>query len=1085
MPGEYTNVITPEGDTVSIPTDAVASVMSSDPRYRIEGVAQAADRAANIGARKHLKGTASAIEAGLTSTLSGATLGGFDAIVAASGQGRQLGEVRREHSGISTGGEILGALLTAIPTGGTSLETAGLRAAGKQAVDRLAIREAERLAGGGAASTIAGVTPSGWLSSQAAKVAERGSGGGFVKRVGYDALGAGLEGAGQSVGSYVSDVALGDRDLSAEGLLGAAGEGAILGGGAGAVIGVSEHALHRARDLFPSTRVTREVADAGERQAAGALDDMMRDSADLEQRAQAALGDIRKARATDPQVAEHAARIRAEREAAAVAQRAQAEARAVEAQARADLAQVRLDKAKAGPTPRQRRAKGTPSDGVPVPISDAPLGDTLEVQPWPRSRPIDFGDPASSLEPSTVAGKRKPALAPADEMSDIERALAATKQRMDSGESFAALSAEGRQSVRIGDDVDEAIALVDPTAARLRQLTEQTRLGRQGVEEYLALIGKRADDAIEKKIAAGTLKRDRDILYSADGAGDVLGAKLGVRGSGDDLARGSRSRLRNPYTDEELIAKAERNPTFLDTADTTLGAPARTTARDDLIERILSGKTKTGALQVEDLAPRIDQATGEILPGLDRVPRQANADDVLRAVESNRRDPAFGSYVTDDIMQALRGRLDLSDDLAHAIPAIQRLEKAEAELATALGQRATPGSVRRAADYARAETAHIEARALADTQRMAALEHEAMPQISDAAAKASAADVAAAGGLPTQALPDPLPGAVALPGIGEGKGGKLADIAAAIEVMSSLGIPGLPSAKDIPVVGPILGLYLKARAAAAVWKKLGGKMPATVEGIVAKRSAATRDRMNEAVRSMLGSASRSVGRKPVQAAAVAEVLGRSVFSDSKRKRAQKETLAEMWARHRQEIASAQRPGAIEKIMRDRVPTGDPRLAASLATAAKRRIAYLDQMMPRPPAGAPDPDAPPWHPTPAQAERWARIVDATEDPAGVLERAAVGQVSIDQIEAVRAVYPKLYDEARSTILEALADGKRIPRARRVQLGVIFAMPIDPTQDPAFMASMQAGYAEPQPAAPTPRPSANVNLSGPDLLQEQQP
>lgn len=1042
MPGDFVNVITPEGKTVAIPTDALASTLARDPRYRIESVAQEADRAAKLGERRHLKGTARAIEAGVTSVLSGATLGGFDALAAASGQGDHLGDVRREHSTISAGGEILGALATAIPTGGASIERQIVKRGAQEAVERVLTKEAIGAAERGGLREVASLTPSGALSGFSARVAERGAEAGAVKSTAYKALGGAIEGTGQSVGAYVSDVALGDRDLSAEGLAGAVGTGALLGGGTSAAFGVSERALSRARDLFPKSQVTRELAEQSEQRAASAVTSMMDDAAELERRAQGKLDDIKAVRGQDPAVQAHAAQLRVEREARAAAQRAQAESRALTeaekaraAGARADLAGLRLDRAK-NPPPRaprgSRTPKGTPADGVPEHVVD---------------------DAAVVASP---------------EVSDLERALLATSKRIDEGADINALNLERRGALAV-DDLEDAVVAADPGAAKLRELVAQTRMGREGVQEYLAAFRKRADDLADAQVAKGLIKRDDDVIRTLEGGRDVFGAKVGAAGNAGADARAVRSRLRKPYTDEELIAKAERNPTFVDVGDAAPGSVgSRMSARDDLVERIVSGKTSPASLQVEDLLPRIDETTGEVLPGLRREMRAATGDDIIRAVEMNRRDPQFASYVSDDVMRALRGRLDMPDDLAQAIPAISRLEKAEADLAEHLGAAAAPpASVQRAAELRAARTSHAETQALADAQKIAAIDDAALPVVQGAVAKAEAADIAA--------------------GVGAGeKASKLADAAAAIEVMSSLGIPGLPNASNIPIVGPVLGLYLKARAGMGVWRKFGGKMPASVESVAARKSAQTRERVATAVRSMLDGASKSAGRNSIRGAATTEILARNVFGGEAKKRYRPtETMAEMWERHRAEIAASKQPGAIERVLRERVPTGDPRLAQSLASLARRRLAYLDEKMPRPPAGGIDPDLPPWHPTEAQAEQWASIVDATDDPAGVLERAAAGDVSVDQIDAVRAVFPKLYAEAQLAVIEGVASGKSIPYQRRVQLGAIFGLPLAPTQDAEFAAAMQASYAAPPPDAPTPRPSANVDLAGPALLQEEQP
>ena len=82
------------------------------------------------------------VEAGARGVMRGATLGLSDAAVAAFGSPgeRQLArDLRHKYSTTSAVGEIAGALLTAIPSGGTSLEVAGARAVGKQAVERPAV----------------------------------------------------------------------------------------------------------------------------------------------------------------------------------------------------------------------------------------------------------------------------------------------------------------------------------------------------------------------------------------------------------------------------------------------------------------------------------------------------------------------------------------------------------------------------------------------------------------------------------------------------------------------------------------------------------------------------------------------------------------------------------------------------------------------------------------------------------------------------------------------------------------------------------------------------------------------------------
>ncbi len=1026
MPGDRVNVITPEGKTISVPSDSIAPLLASDPRYRLESAAGGASRAYGEALITPHRGLAGKVRAGATAFLSGASLGATDVLV---GGDEDVRLSRKANPTISTVGEIAGALATTIPTGGGSLGTAGAR---------------------GALSAAARATPAGLVSRGAAAVAARGAGQSAAKRIAYQAAGGALEGGAQSVGAYVSDVALGDRDLSAEGLLGSFGDGALLGGSVGGALGIGEATLTRARRLFPEAAVTREAAEAGMRDAKLSIEGVVRDADDLERAALARIEDRKLVRGADPQVQEHAARLRAEREAREAARRQLAEEQARAAKARADTAEVRLERAKQGPAPRKPRDVKPPADAAPT---EPPIDATPAV--------------------------------PVEELTDLERALQATSSRLKAGESLADLSAEGRKVAAAVDDADDvaaAVAAVDPETAKLRELVSNVRLGRDGVREYLAAIGKRADKIQDKLVATGKLSRDQDVIRSLDGGRDILGAKLGIGGVVDDGPRAISSRLRNPYTDDELIAKLERNPRFVNRAVEASDVPltkrgaTSSTARDVLPRDILSGRVRVDDLDIEIPTRKIDPETGEIMPGVAFERRPATGREVYDAIAANRRDPAFNSYLGDDVMRALRGRLDLPDDLDVAIPAITKLEKAEADLVDMLGPAAPASSQARATALREVEAQHAAAMSSAGAQQAAAVDAAAGRRIAAAASEAKAVDAVAAG----------LPDAIALPPKGESSASKLADVAAAVEVMSTLGIPGLPNAQSIPFIGPVLGLYLKARAGAAVWRKLGGKLPASVEGKVAGRAAQTRDRVGAAVRAILGAGDKVAGDNAVRTSAAASaILSRSLFSEAKSKPRTDETAAEMWARHRAELAAARRPGAVERALQQRVPTSDPRLASSLAAVARRKLEWLDAQMPRPPAGMSDPDVPPWRPTPAQEQRWARVVRAADDPAGVIERAAAGDVSVDEIETVRAVFPRLYQEAQFAVLEAVASGQSIPYARRIQLGALFGLPLTATQDPQFAATMQAGYAAPAEPPPQPRPSANVDLAAAAMLQEQNP
>jgi hypothetical protein len=151
---------------------------------------------------------------------------------------------------------------------------------------------------------------------------------------------------------------------------------------------------------------------------------------------------------------------------------------------------------------------------------------------------------------------------------------------------------------------------------------------------------------------------------------------------------------------------------------------------------------------------------------------------------------------------------------------------------------------------------------------------------------------------------------------------------------------------------------------------------------------------------------------------------------------------------------ATNPSSASKRMGDSLAGLDqsaPGTSAALSAQTMRVTSFLASKMP---VGMRDPFA--LHPgTPlmvseSEKARFLRYVAAANDPTTVLEDLQHGRVSPEGVEALRACYPKLYDEVRSRIVEEYVSQKSdLPYAKRVQLGVLFDAPTDSTLDPDFL------------------------------------
>lgn len=104
---------------------------------------------------------------------------------------------------------------------------------------------------------------------------------------------------------------------------------------------------------------------------------------------------------------------------------------------------------------------------------------------------------------------------------------------------------------------------------------------------------------------------------------------------------------------------------------------------------------------------------------------------------------------------------------------------------------------------------------------------------------------------------------------------------------------------------------------------------------------------------------------------------------------------------------------------------------------------------------------------ADQAKFLRYVRAVDDPASIVDDMAEGRLTPESVEALRSVYPKIYDQVRSAALSRIADEKHpIGYAQRVQMGILLGLPTDKTLTPEFVQSMQSTFGPPQKDAKPP-------------------
>jgi hypothetical protein len=263
-------------------------------------------------------------------------------------------------------------------------------------------------------------------------------------------------------------------------------------------------------------------------------------------------------------------------------------------------------------------------------------------------------------------------------------------------------------------------------------------------------------------------------------------------------------------------------------------------------------------------------------------------------------------------------------------------------------------------------------------------------------------------------------------------GRKLADVGAVIEALEVAGVENLPDVDRVPVIGPILGAYLKYRAVANVLRKGTSSFKSTPKALVASRAVTLRNKLEEVAEQV---AARS--QKVVPAV---EKLGR--YEAVKLLDKSAETAEE----------------AIEKArdltqVRDQALFEMPNIPEELRERAADRVVaiaqYMAQNAPKAPftGSAWTPKA--WRPSLVEAIRWQEIVDSRNDPGSVLRSLAEGAARPVAAQAVRDMFPDLWQAQRQSLLERLERIAAVmSRQRRLNLGASFDMPFDPSQFPGY-------------------------------------
>lgn len=592
-------------------------------------------------------------------------------------------------------------------------------------------------------------------------------------------------------------------------------------------------------------------------------------------------------------------------------------------------------------------------------------------------------------------------------------ALAATKAKLDAGESIGGMARREQAhadeiAAAVSDEAERVLrAAQDFQSAKDRAAAFIAKYRRPGVSNVGSFSGRRPFGPVATDRIVKPSSLADEILASAD---DVpLGAPI-------DLSAGAM----RPFDEFEAARHAEDLAGF---------------RRSEELARFRGG----GGDGVAELGQMADRVAAR---GPGAAPQTAAAPQAAASPHAGR----------------------LTEEAAEAVKVFSDYERSHAELVEALGPAAPPSAQAQAKAYADAVAAQNDNLAAATARAADDAHIAAQVRAVDPARAAKAAATV----LP--AAPGALPAAAARAAAGSGLG-KAADVAGMFELLQTMGdIPGVPDARDIPVIGPVLAMYLKWRGMKGIYSRLGGKIPASAEAKVASKAAGTRDRAAKAVDAALGIGAKVAARAGgASIPAALEVLQSPLFDDKEQPRRRPSTAPAgpkpsttneaLLARVDELARAAANPDAVRSTVRRQVPMSNATVQGAIESVVLRKLAFLHKKAPK------DPRPPSilrrlqWTPDPVAVDQFARYVRAAEDPMTVLDDLAHDRITPEAAEALRVIYPEMFGEVQARLLEraAMVDGD-LPYTRRVQLAQLFDVPIEHTTAPEYMAFLQGAFAD---------------------------
>lgn len=136
---------------------------------------------------------------------------------------------------------------------------------------------------------------------------------------------------------------------------------------------------------------------------------------------------------------------------------------------------------------------------------------------------------------------------------------------------------------------------------------------------------------------------------------------------------------------------------------------------------------------------------------------------------------------------------------------------------------------------------------------------------------------------------------------------------------------------------------------------------------------------------------------------------------------------------------------------------DPGFADLIEQAAVSKVQFLASKLPVGPSSTIFGLGSKWRASDADRRRVERYVTAAEDGDAILERAARGDMTPEDAETMRVLYPKLLEEAKMRVIDRMTYVRELPYQKKIMLSMLFDTPLHDSLHPENIAATQEIYA----------------------------